>query len=89
MVGEDSSDDEDKAIFRVFPNPALDILHVESVSMIDRITIFNLTGNSILDIRDYSDYATSVDVSKLPPGLYIARIYFLSGEVVSQRFVKK
>jgi hypothetical protein len=89
MVGENSSGDDDRAIFRVFPNPALDILHVESVSMIDRITIFNLTGNSILDIRDYSDYATSVDVSKLPPGLYIARIYFLSGEVVSQRFVKR
>jgi hypothetical protein len=89
MVGENSSGDNDKPIYRVFPNPASDILHVESVSMIERITIFNLTGNPILDIPDSSDYITSVDVSKLPPGLYIVRIYFLSGEVVSQRFVKK
>lgn len=90
MVGEASSENENpQTIFRIFPNPAQNTLYVESDTIINSISIFSLTGNSILDIRDYSDYATSVDVSKLPPGLYIVRIYFLSGEVVSQRFVKK
>jgi hypothetical protein len=89
MVGENSSGDNKSAIYRVFPNPAAGTLHVESDEIIKRIVVYNLTGNPILDKAGYSDYAASVDVTKIPPGLYIARIYFLSGEVVSQRFVKK
>jgi hypothetical protein len=89
MVGENSSGDDDRAIFRVFPNPAASYLRVESDEIIDRITIFSLLGNPVLEKNECEDYLTSVNVSKLPPGLFIARIYFKSGEVVSQRFVKK
>jgi hypothetical protein len=89
MVGEDSSDDEDKAIFRVFPNPAAGYLRVESDKTIDRITIFSLLGNPVLEKTDCGDYTTSVNVSQLKSGLFIVKIYFNSGGVVSQRFVKK
>jgi hypothetical protein len=89
MIGKNSSGNDKSAIYRVFPNPASGILHVESDEIINRIAIYNLTGNPILDNPGYSDYVTSVNVSKLPAGLYIVKIYFLSGEVVSQRFVKK
>jgi hypothetical protein len=89
MVGKESSGNDKSAIYRVFPNPVSGILHIESDQIINRIAVYNLTGNPILDLANYSDYVTSVNVSKLPPGLYIARIWFLSGEVVSQRFVKK
>ncbi len=89
MVGNKSAGNDKSAIYRVFPNPASGILHVESDEIINRIVIYNLTGNPILDLSNYSDYVTSVDVSNLPPGLYIARIWFITGEVVSHRFVKK
>jgi hypothetical protein len=90
MIGKPSSaDEENSAIFRIFPNPSENILHVESDEIISRITIFNLTGNSILDKADIGDYTTSVDITQFKPGLYIIKIYLGSGEVVSQRFVKK
>jgi hypothetical protein len=89
MVGKKSAGNDKSAIYRVFPNPASGILRVESDEIINRIVIYNLTGNPILDLSNYSDYVTSVDVSNLPPGLYIARIWFITGEVVSHRFVKK
>ncbi len=88
-VEPSSADEENSAIFRIFPNPAENTLHVESDEIISRITIFNLTGNSILDKTDIGDYTTSVNITQLKPGLYIIRIYLGSGEVVSQRFVKK
>ncbi|MCX6261679.1 MAG: CotH kinase family protein [Bacteroidia bacterium] len=89
MVGENSSGDEESPIFRVFPNPAADNLRVESNEKIKRITIYSLTGNPILEKSDCEDYTTSVNVSQLKPGLFIVRIYFNSGKVISQRFVKK
>lgn len=89
MVGENSSGNDDRAIFRVFPNPAAAYLRVESDKIIDRITIFSLTGNPVLEKTDCGDYTTSVDVSRFKPGLFIVKIYFSSGEVVNQRFVKK
>ena len=90
MVGDSvSTDDENPAIIRVFPNPAENTLHVESDEIISRIVIFNLTGNQILDKTDCGDYITSVNIANLKPGLFIIRIIFNSGEIVSQRFVKK
>ena len=89
MVGENSSGNDESPIFRVFPNPANDILHVESEEKINRIGIYNLMGNLVLEKTDYDDYTTSVNVAQLKPGLFIVRIYFNSGSVVSQRFVKK
>jgi hypothetical protein len=90
MIGEESSgNDEHHAIFRVFPNPAENTLHVESDEIINGVSVFTLLGNPALERSDFGDYATSVNISQLKPGLYIVRIYFKSGEVVSQRFVKK
>jgi CotH kinase protein/Secretion system C-terminal sorting domain len=90
MVGDSVIiDEENPAILRVFPNPAENTLHVESDEIISRIAIFSLTGNQILDKTDCGDYITSVNVAQLKPGLFIVRIFFNSGEIVSQRFVKK
>jgi len=80
---------DDKPIYRVFPNPAENILRLESDEIIKRITIFNLTGNPVLEKSDCGDYTASVNVSHLKPGLFIVKIFFNSGEVVSQRFVKR
>jgi len=72
-----------------FPNPAGEILHVESDEIIKRIIIFGLTGDQILDKTDCGDYIAPVNVGSLKPGLFIVKIFFNSGEVVSQRFVKE
>jgi hypothetical protein len=90
MVGRPvPGSDEDLPIYRVYPNPAENILHVESDEIINRIAIFDLTGNPIFDKADFGNYVNSVNIIQLKTGLYIIRIYFNTGEVVSQRFVKK
>lgn len=90
MVGDSISiEEENPVIVRVFPNPAENTLHVESDEIISRITIFNLTGNHVIDKDDFGDYATSFDIVHLKPGLYIIKIYMGSGELVSQKFVKR
>jgi hypothetical protein len=90
MVGEATSvEEEPQAVFRIFPNPAAGILHIESDTEIKRIEIIPLAGNKLQETDDTHDYSVSVDVSPLDPGLYIVRIHLISGDVVSHRFVKK
>jgi hypothetical protein len=90
MVGEASTIvDTDSLIFRVFPNPVTDNLHIESDELITRISVYNLLGSLIMEETGLSDFSVSLNTSYLDKGLYIIKIYFKSGETVSQRFVKK
>ena len=90
MIGKPApGTNNNKPIYRIFPNPAREILHVESDEIIKRITIFSLTGNQVLVETDCGDYTALVNLGHLKPGLFIIKIFFNSGEVVSQRLVKK
>lgn len=58
---------------RVFPNPANDQLFICGINaVIFECNIFDLTGSLI--IRNKIDQFTSIDVSTLPKGVYIAEI---------------
>jgi len=69
---------EDKA-FSVYPNPASDILYIESTdrTAISKVSIIDLTGRVVATHKAYNMSAMSVDVSELNRGLYMVVI---SGE---------
>jgi len=90
MVGEATSNNENPpSIFRIFPNPADEILQIQSESIMKRIEILNLLGNTVLENTIQGDYETTLNVTQLRPGLYIIRIYLDSGEVLTQRIIIK
>ncbi len=78
-----------RAICRVFPNPVNEFLYIESDTLISKIVVYNITGIPVIDKTGYNDYSVTLNVSHFSPGLYIARIYFSDGEIVTRRFVKK
>lgn len=81
--------EEYSPICRVFPNPAKDILYVESDTIISGMTIYNLTGSASMIISEINSNSVPLDISPLRPGIYIGRIQFSHGESVSVRIVKK
>jgi hypothetical protein len=90
MVGESTSIDENQyAALRIFPNPAENNLHIESDKIIERIEVMNLMGSPLLKRNDFGDYTTTIDISGLKPGFYLVRIYCSTGEVLTQRVLKK
>ena len=90
MLGEATEANENPpSEFRIFPNPAGDILNIESEAIMTRIEVRNFMGNLIFDKTYSGDYIASLVVSNLKPGLYIIRIYLESGEFLTSRFVKK
>ena len=81
----------------IYPNPAYDELTINSSNKIAQITISNLIGQ-VAASRDGLTPALSkgaggvtqarVDVSVLPPGVYVVRVTDVEGNVVVRKVVK-
>ena len=59
-----------KSVSKVYPNPATNLLYIESNQNIDRYIIYNLLGEKQLD----GSYNSSVDISMLAKGMYLIQI---------------
>lgn len=77
------------AICRVFPNPAMDNIYIESDTTISRITIQNLMGAHVDDHFNINDFTKEININGLNPGIYIITIRFGHGETIIRRMVKK
>lgn len=70
--------------WQLYPNPTAQRLHFQPVTGL--VSVFDLTGRKVLDAA--LDNATSVDVSHLPTGTYIAELS--SGEhIYKSKFIKQ
>lgn len=61
---------------KVFPNPAQDLLYIESMNPMLSVTILDLNGSDIIKKSVYSELITSLDIQSLDSGIYIIRILF-------------
>lgn len=67
-------------LFSFFPNPANDLIQVNSEQVNDELILRDLTGRIIMNIQQPSQ-TEMLDVSNLPSGMYLLMIR--SGEVIS------
>jgi len=57
----------------VFPNPANAVVTIESpVSMLERISVYSITGVLLLD-KEVSANTTTIDVSSFASGTYFVK----------------
>jgi len=70
--------------FSVYPNPADNILNIKANDIIYSVVVTNLLGQIVLEQRA-SDKHTQIDISQLPPSVYLIKV---NGTVV-RRFVKE
>ena len=76
-----------KPNLKIYPNPALDILNIESDVNKNIIRIFDLMGN-LVESYDVKDKSISINVNQLPKGIYIVEIENEKGKTNS-KFIKK
>lgn len=60
-----------------FPNPINDILYIESNEVINRIEIYNLSGNKVKSFYDIQD---NIQLNDLNQGIFLIKIVTSSGE---------
>jgi hypothetical protein len=72
---------------RLFPNPASELVYIESNQAISRIEILQVSGTRMLLSQDKNVFSIGINVSALPPGLYLVQIVLESGEKISRKLV--
>lgn len=72
--------------FNVYPNPANDILFIETTEDVKGVSIYNIVGIPVYSEYNFSD--NSVNVTDFAEGVYFISIRTDKGEVV-KRFIKK
>lgn len=72
----------------LFPNPAIDVIHIVSPNPIMSIEIFSVEGRC-LDIVDINSCDVEYDLSGFLPGTYLVRIYDVNGNIQHKKIVKE
>lgn len=72
--------------YRFFPNPASDILYLESSSEIQSYKIFRTNGTCALSKEGLSGFSSELNVSGLNPGIYLIQLKTKDNKVINSKF---
>jgi hypothetical protein len=79
--------DQTENTVRLFPNPASELVYIESNQAISRIEILQMSGARVLLRQNIPANSHRIDVSALPPGLYLVQVGLENGERNTQKLV--
>lgn len=83
-----SLESESALHFSVFPNPATDIINVNSTRKIKSIDIYNLAGQNLIQHQLFDVTTTSISLANLPLGVYLIEIRSENG-IARKQFIKQ
>lgn len=69
-----------------YPNPARSTIHLTHQENVSRVRIFSLTGKILIDVKIKSE---SINLSKLPRGMYLINFDMKDGTRIASKLVKK
>lgn len=69
---------------KLYPNPVKDILHFS-----ENVSVVKITDLSGKDVRQFNLSGKSIDVSKLPKGIYLISISTKDGKLVRKKLMKE
>ena len=75
------------SIVKMYPNPASNVLNIESVGTIQNIAIYNVLGQEVMN-KLSNETSVSLDVSGLNSGIYVIKTK-IDGTVSSSKFIKE
>jgi len=83
MLSTSIEEHENKSNFEIWPNPANEMITIESSTSIITIDIIDISGN-----LNFTTTQKEIDISHLLPGVYLTRAIFSDGKTHSARFLK-
>lgn len=76
---------EDNKMLTIFPNPTHDLLTIQSSSLLLKILIYNSNGIKVIETTG----TETIDVSTIPVGLYLLKIWDAQGNRLIKKFEKR
>ena len=74
----DAIDDISNNIFNIYPNPANNLININSNTNMSQITLLNSLGQVMMNIEPNTDFY-QINIENLPEGIYSIRILTDSG----------
>ena len=82
-----STDSFEASRARMYPNPATNVLNIESISTIEKVAVYNVLGQQVISEIPNKAIVT-LDVSNLQVGVYVVKTT-IDGNVSSSKFIKE
>jgi len=82
-----STDSFEASRVRMYPNPATNVLNIESSTSIEKVTVYNVLGQQVISEIPNKALVT-LDVSALQVGVYVVKTT-IDGNVSSSKFIKE
>lgn len=70
--------------FKIYPNPTIDIVNIETEQIIDKIEIYNVLGEIVLK----KENSKGINLSNLSNGLYIFKVHY-NNLILSKKIIKQ
>ncbi len=80
--------DVEKQLVKIYPNPVADVLHIDNITTISNISIYNINGQRVFNKPSNSSTAV-LQMSNLQPGIYLLILENKKGEKVSEKIIKR
>jgi hypothetical protein len=89
VLGESLGVSENTLVnIKMYPNPATSVMVLQASQEIASIQILNLLGQRVF-FTNVNNTTSSIDVSGLTAGSYIATVLFFDGNTQNLNFIKK
>ncbi len=72
---------------KMYPNPAANVLNIEALTKIEKISVYNMLGQEVIS-KSVGVQSISLDVSNLQSGMYIIKTN-IDGVTAASRFAKQ
>ena len=74
--------------FKLYPNPVENTLHIDNLSGADKIEIFNVIGEKVINMENIKTESVDIETNNLTKGMYLISV-LNKGNVETTRFIKR
>lgn len=80
-----TSDIQNDEYFRIYPNPAVDIIFIHAQNDIEQIDVYSFIGKKVLTKKSSNE----IQLHNLKPGIYLIKMRDSNGSILTKKFIKK
>nr|MBP9222138.1 T9SS type A sorting domain-containing protein [Chitinophagales bacterium] len=73
-------------VFTISPNPTSNYFYLQTNNSVENISIFNITGNKLMELKNTISELNYFDVNELPAGQYLVEV-ISEGNVFTQKLM--
>jgi hypothetical protein len=73
----------------IYPNPAENVLNINSENELSTVKFYNVTGQMVMEVELNGVFSKEMDISTLDIGLYVIQVQDVTGEMNAIKFLKQ